>query len=240
MSIALLGFCLFPYSLAGFQRDAPRGRWLNGDRPPKTLRFVNAGSVVACPTVLDFCIDTRWSDEQTCLHPNPHLIKRCLDESCIRSPFGKARAAQELEDTYCKDFMSHAGRFCQWTEQYRCTCAPDVEDIVYANGIVLNHGDDVPAGYAPASECVYPSDNIKRMPNGAYVDIRVPGGPPVPRIPDDPKLKGDILWLDADSVPTGTVRPLAVPAQSSGSTNIGIVSVHCALVAIIFLLCSSF
>ena len=195
---------------AGYQEDATEGRWINGETPPKAPRAVLEGSRVACPDAHDFCIDTKWSDGQTCLSPNPHLIKRCLDESCIRTDFGKNRSAQLLEDTYCKDFMKSEGRLCQWTEAIRCSCPSDIEDIVFANGVILEADNfSVPPGYKLASECVYPSNNMKRMPNGAYVDVPVPGGPPVAPIPDDPKLKGDPFWKDVRNVTDATVRPLA-------------------------------
>lgn len=221
MRISLVQWLTIPYSLRAIQRNAPDGRWLNGESPPKEPRIVPEGSRVACPVGFEFCIDSRWSDAQTCLRPNPHLIKRCLDESCIGSAFGKKRAAEYLEDTYCKDFMSFEGRFCQWTEEVRCTCSPSVEDIVYANGVVLSWAEEVPEGYTLASECLYPSNNIKRMPNGAYVDVPVIGGAPVPPIPNNPKLQGDPFWKDANAGPAPTVRPLvqAIPGTMSADSS---------------------
>ena len=230
MRLSLVHLFTIPVSSSAFGRNAPDGRWLNGESPPKKPRTVPEGSRVACPLGFEFCVDSRWSDAQTCLHPNPHLIKRCLDESCIGSAFGKKRAAEYLEDTYCKDFMNFEGRFCQWTEEVRCTCSPSVEDVVYANGVVLSSAEEAPEGYTLASECVYPSNNIKRMPNGAYVDVPVTGGAPVPPIPNNPKLHGDLFWKDPNAGPAATVRPLAqaipgtMSADSSAKVNNGITS----------------
>ena len=205
-----------------YQRDAPIGRWINGEHPPSSRRSSpDDDSQVACPTSFGFCIDTRWSDPKTCLYPSPHLIKRCYDEGCIHSGFGQQRALEKLEDTYCKDFMDVEGRFCQWTEQVRCTCPAEIEDIVYANAIVVQAGGEVPEGYAVASECIYPSNNIKRMRNGAYIDVPVPGGAIPPPVPNDPKLKGDLNWVDPDSdnAPTVTLRPAPVLNAEGGETS---------------------
>lgn len=188
-------------SAASYQADAPVGRWYGSDTPPKQPRSVPGDAQVACPKEFDFCIDYRWSDAQTCLHPNPHLIKRCLDLGCIESPFGKARAAAFQEDTYCKDFMSKEGRYCQWTEQYMCRCPPEIEDLVYANGVVIRGGQAIPDGYRIVKPCIYPTGNMKRMQNGAYVDVPVPGGEIPPPMPDDPKLKGDPHWVDPRGEP---------------------------------------
>ena len=198
-----------------YQADAPSGRWLGNEVSPRAHRYPPSDAHVACPTDFNFCIDTRWSDGQTCLFPNPHLIKRCLDEGCIRSDYGKDRAEKKLEDTYCKDFMSVEGRFCQWTEEVRCSCPLEIEDIVYANGMVVKPGDSVPSGYRIASECVYPSKNIKRMPNGAYVDVPVPGETAPPPLPNDSKLKGDRFWKDPNQQ-DATLRPMGIRSNSNG------------------------
>ena len=163
---------------------------------------------MACPNKYKFCIDTRWSDPQTFLSPNPHLIKRFFDEGCIQSAYGRDRAEKNMEDTYCKDFMSFEGRFCQWTEQVRCECAEHIEDIVFANGRVIRDGDSVPAGYNIVPECIYPPKNIKRMPNGRYVDVLVPGKPALPPFHDDPKLKGN-------NAPDSTLQPVSRAAKKT-------------------------
>jgi hypothetical protein len=113
-----------------------------------------------------------------------------------------------MEDTYCKDFMSFEGRFCQWTEQVRCECAEHIEDIVFANGRVIRDGDSVPAGYNIVPECIYPPKNIKRMPNGRYVDVLVPGKPALPPFHDDPKLKGN-------NAPDSTLQPVSRAAKKT-------------------------
>jgi hypothetical protein len=199
-----------------YQYDAPQGRWLNGEYSPKLIRpALPSGAVAACPVDFDFCIDARWSDPRTCLHPLPHLIKRCFDESCIQSSFGAQRAESRLEDTYCKDFMDVEGRVCQYNDMLRCECPLDVEDVVYANALVVHPGEAMPPGYRHASECVYPSANIKRLQNGGYVDPPLPGQPAPPPIPDHPKLKGNPNWtdpVDFDDVPT---RPPLRPKGSS-------------------------
>jgi hypothetical protein len=120
--------------------------------------------------------------------------------------------------------MSREGRYCQWTEQYMCACPRDIEDIVYANGVVVMPGDAMPPGYRKAEPCIYPTGNMKRMPNGAYVDIPVPGNPLPPPIPDDPKLKGNLSWVD----PRGedhdaTLRPLPGFGANGGNNDASIV-----------------
>ena len=59
---------------------------------------------------------------------------------------------------------------------------------------------------------------MKRMPNGGYIDVPVPGGGPVPPMPDDPKLKGDLFWVDPSS-PYGTLRP--APAFKNAGKPVG-------------------
>ena len=209
MRVSFLSVSLCPVlAIAYYQGDAPEGRWYGNERPPKHPRSVPANARVACPSEFNFCIDYKWSDAQTCMHPNPHLIKRCMDEGCIQSDFGKARAAELLEDTYCKDFMSREGRFCQWTEQVKCHCPKGEEDIVFANGIIIKPGDSIPSGYKLTESCVYPTPNMKRMPNGAYVDVPIPGGPVPPPIPNDAKLKGNLSWVDPREANGGTRRPV--------------------------------
>ncbi len=200
-----------------YQYDAPPGRWLNGEQSPGHARpALPTGAVPACPGDLDFCIDSRWSDAQTCLYPMPHLIKRCFDESCIQSPFGGERAQNRLEDTYCKDFMDVEGRVCQYNDALRCQCPADIEDIVYANAVVVHQGESMPPGYRFAPECVYPSANIKRLQNGGYVDPPLPGHPVPPMIPDDPKLKGNLTWVDPSD--DATTRPPLRPRGNGGSS----------------------
>jgi hypothetical protein len=218
-----------------FQADAPKGRWLNGETPPKNQRHLPAGTTVACPTDFSFCVDTKWSDAQTCLHPNPHLIKRCMDLGCIESPFGRARAAAFEEDTYCKDFMSREGRYCQWTEKYMCNCPSHVEDIVFANAIIVNANEPLPHGYRIAKECIYPTPNMKRMPNGAYVDVPIPGEPLPPPIPDDPKLKGNLSWVDPrGEAPDATLRPRPELQADRGTSNAS-PQILCIMLAVIAL-----
>lgn len=208
-------------SQKSYQRDAPDGRWLEGEHGPSFPRSSpSSDSRVACPNSFSFCIDTRWSDARTCIYPNPHLIKRCYDEGCIRSDFGQDRITQGLPDTYCKDFMDVEGRFCQWTEQVRCTCTEEDEDIVYANSVVVAAGNPMPEGYRTASECIYPTNNLKRMPNGAYVDVPVPGKPSPPPIPNDAKLQGDLNWVDPNAPteePTTTRKPAPMKNKQDSS-----------------------
>lgn len=198
-----------------YQRDAPEGRWLEGEHKPTSARDAPEAGRLACPHSFDFCIDTRWSDARTCMYPNPHLIKRCYDEGCIRSEFGVARSNAGEEDTYCKDFMDIEGRFCQWTESVRCTCSDNVEDIVFANAVTVYNL--VPEGYRMASECVYPSNNFKRMPNGAYLDVPVLGQPSPPAVPSDPKLMGDQFWTEKEEEDSATMKPLLNKLNSKSS-----------------------
>ena len=215
-----------------YQGDAPEGRWYGKETPPKHPRTPPTDAQIACPSEFKFCIDYKWSDAQTCLHPNPHLVKRCMDEGCIQSEFGKSRGAQQLEDTYCKDFMNREGRFCQWTEEVKCHCPKKEEDIVFANGIVVRPGDSVPSGYSIVSSCIYPTPNMKRMPNGAYVDVPIPGGPVPPPIPGDAKLKGDPAWVDPKDA-GGQVRPVPRFDQDNSSTKTTPIFVSAALAIMI-------
>jgi hypothetical protein len=204
-----------------YQYDAPQGRWLNNEHPPHHVRApVPLGGITACPVDYDFCIDSRWSDDRTCMYPMPHLIKRCFDESCIQSPFGIERAGNRLEDTYCKDFMDVEGRVCQYNDAQRCECPSEIEEIVYANAVVVHQGESVPPGYKAVSECVYPSANIKRLQNGGYVDPPLPGQPAPPAIPDHPKLKGNLTWSDPLGADDVSTRPPLRP-RANGSGGVG-------------------
>jgi len=218
-----------------FQYDAPTGRWLDGEYIPRQARpALTEGSMAACPTTKDFCIDTRWSDARTCLYPMPHLIKRCYDESCIQSSFGFERKQANLEDTYCKDFMDVEGRVCQYNDFKKCTCPSDIEDVAYANAVVVYKGESVPPGYRIAPECIYPSANIKRLQNGGYVDPPLPGQPFPPAIPDHPKLQGDLFWKDPADIPVSTLPPLR-PRSGDSSKSTAVPSAAVLAISVIIL-----
>ena len=77
-----------------------------------------------------------------------------------------------------------------------CRCPQEAEDLVYANRVALRHCDSIPDGYKITKPCIYPTANMKHMQNGAYMDIPMPGGEIPPPMPNDPKLKGNLSWVD--------------------------------------------
>ncbi len=220
-----------------FGEYAPDGVWLFGQQPPRRKRPVPApGSIVTCPVQpdMDFCIDTMWSDDLTCLHPMPHLIKRCYDVGCLSSEFGQERMLGRKEDTYCKDYMGREGRFCQWSDVIRCSCSD--EQIVYVNAIAVPQGEPIPEGYSKAGKCAYPTNNIKRYPNGKYEEVPVMFGEQPPTVPPHPKLLGDPNWKDPFAEPTATPRPaprLAPRVENPNSVS-GVSVAILVLVAAVF------
>ena len=101
-----------------------------------------------------------------------------------------------------------------------CNCPSHIEDVVYANGVVVMPGDAMPEGYRKAEPCIYPTGNMKRMPNGAYVDIPVPGEPLPPPMPDDAKLKGNLSWVDPRGESNdATLRPLPGFSSTDGNND---------------------
>ena len=122
-----------------------------GDAPP--------GTVAACPTERDYCIDSRFSDHGTCMHPSPETIKECLDDTCAAHPGNDAIFQEHKEDSHCKDWQqSPEGRVCHWTSDVFCSCP--TFSIVYTNAVFVPIGGVAPLGYAVAEQCKY-ADNYK-------------------------------------------------------------------------------
>lgn len=124
----------------------------NADRFHET-RLVPRYHKAACPTDREYCIDTRYSDAGTCMHPSPLEIKKCLDESCRILPENQAIFEEFHEDSYCKEYQSPSGRVCQWTA-IPCTCAST--PIRYTNAVFVTSSDVLPSSHAVAHTCQYP------------------------------------------------------------------------------------
>ena len=128
------------------------------------------GYRVACPNDRMYCIDYQTSDNGTCMHPDPVEVKRCYDDSCIRSPWGPSVRRKQNEDTYCKDFMTPQGRLCQWIDNVPCTC--ESKSILYYSGEFIAPGEPIPQGFAEAFPCTYPLDLIRRAAEEAALKAR--------------------------------------------------------------------
>jgi hypothetical protein len=128
------------------------------------------GFTVACPADRPWCIDYQRSDNGTCMHPDPLEIKRCYDTSCMASPLAPIVFRTQGEQTYCKDFMTPAGRVCQWIDGAACTCV--TKSIMYYDGLFVAPGQPIPTGFIPAQPCVYPLDIIKRAAEEAAMKAR--------------------------------------------------------------------
>ncbi len=152
----------------------------------------------------------------------PHLIKRCYDVGCLSSEFGEERRLARKEDTYCKDYMGREGRFCQWSDVRKCTCTE--EKIVYANAIPVPVSELIPEGYAKARPCAYPTNNIKRYPNGKYEEVPVVFGEQPPTVPPHPKLLGDPNWKDPmdEVVATPRQAPRLAPRVDGTNSALGV------------------
>jgi hypothetical protein len=130
--------------------------------------------VAACPTDRDYCIDSRYSDEGTCMYPSPETIKECLDDTCAAHPANEAIFRSKKEDSYCKDWQkSPEGRVCHWTSDVFCSCPKF--SIVYTNAVFVPIGNGAPQGYAVAQQCKY-ADNYKAKNKRADED-QVDAGP---------------------------------------------------------------
>lgn len=135
-------------------------RFLFGVLQRRRTRNLPAGKIAVCPSDRQFCIDTRKSDETTCLYPDPLTIKLCLDDSCKAIPENDQILAQYGEDSYCKDFMAMPeGRLCHWSMS-SCTC--DKFDLTYVDALIINSEDAIPSGWKAVGQCEYP-DNYKAV-----------------------------------------------------------------------------
>lgn len=115
---------------------------------------------VACPADRPYCIDYKMSDNGTCMYPDPLEIKRCYDASCQNSPWAPIVFRTQGEQTYCKDFMTPAGRVCQWIDGAACTCSS--KSISYYDGVFIGPGEPMPVGFTQANPCTYPLDLIRQ------------------------------------------------------------------------------
>lgn len=135
-------------------------RFIFGVLQRRRARALPSGKMALCPTDRTFCIDTRKSDETTCLHPDPLSIKICLDKSCLALLENERIFAERGDDSYCKDFMAMPeGRLCHWSMS-PCTC--DQFDLTYVDALIINTEDAIPRGWEAVGECEYP-DNYKAV-----------------------------------------------------------------------------
>lgn len=118
------------------------------------------GHTVVCPSDRAYCIDYRASDNGTCMYPDPLEIKRCYDSSCINSPWNALVYKTHGENSYCKDFMTPAGRVCQWADNQACTCT--TKSIAYYDAEFIPPGESIPLGFSQANPCTYPLDVIRK------------------------------------------------------------------------------
>ena len=170
-------------------------------------RTLPEGARAACPTDRNYCIDSRKSDELTCMYPAPLTLKVCMDESCQRAPSNAEIFRVHGEDSYCKDYQTTPeGRVCHWTQDVFCTCSKF--NIVYVDAKAVAAADPIPVGWRVTRPCVYP-DNYKAA------NLREDNGPgptmqPAPRVGGQQPRMGN---SDAtDSVSAGSVLFLAVLA----------------------------
>ena len=127
---------------------------LPGRSPVTTLPV---GVQVACPRDRDYCIDTRNSGADVCMHPSPLTIKKCLDHSCEVMPGSEQIFKQYGEDSYCKDFQLASGRVCHWTTT-PCTC--NSMDLSYVVAVKVTALSPAPSNYRVTRPCEY-ADNYK-------------------------------------------------------------------------------
>ncbi len=122
-------------------------------------RRVGSGRRALCPRGdKKYCIDTRFSDEATCMYPDPTTVKICLDESCFEMPENEKIFEKYGEDSYCKDYMNTPeGRLCHWS-MVPCTC--NKFDLEYVDARIVYETDPIPAGWHEVQACEYP-DNFK-------------------------------------------------------------------------------
>ncbi len=118
------------------------------------------GHTVVCPSDRAYCIDYRASDNGTCMYPDPLEIKRCYDSSCINSAWNALVFKTHGENSYCKDFMTPAGRVCQWADNQACTCT--TKSIAYYDAEFIPPGESIPLGFSQVYPCTYTLDVIKR------------------------------------------------------------------------------
>jgi hypothetical protein len=118
------------------------------------------GHRVVCPSDRAYCIDYKASDNGTCMYPDPIEIKACYDSSCVNSAWNPVVFRVHGENSYCKDFMTPAGRVCQWADGQACTC--DAKSIQYYDAEFIPPGESIPEGYSEVYPCTYPLDVIRR------------------------------------------------------------------------------
>jgi len=128
------------------------------------------GHKVVCPIDRAYCIDYKGSDNGTCMSPDPIEIKACYDSSCINSVWNPMVFRIHGENSYCKDFMTPAGRVCQWADGHACTC--DAKSIHYYDAEFIPPGEDIPPGFEQVYPCTYPLDIIRRAAEEAALKAR--------------------------------------------------------------------
>ena len=127
---------------------------------PGPPRVPPPNHVTVCPSDRAYCVDFRASDNGTCMYPDPLEIKRCYDSSCINSPWNALVFRTQGENSYCKDFMTPAGRVCQWADNQACTC--NTKSIMYYDAEFIPPGENIPPGFSQVYPCTYPLDVIRR------------------------------------------------------------------------------
>ena len=127
---------------------------------PGPPRIPSPGHTPVCPSDRAYCIDYKASDNGTCMYPDPLEIKRCYDSSCINSPWNALVFRTHGENSYCKDFMTPAGRVCQWADNQACTC--NTKSIMYYDAEFIPPGETIPPGFSQVYPCTYPLDVIRR------------------------------------------------------------------------------
>ena len=127
---------------------------------PGPPRVPPPGHTTVCPSDRAYCIDYKASDNGTCMYPDPLEIKRCYDSSCINSAWNALVYRTHGENSYCKDFMTPAGRVCQWADNQACTC--NTKSITYYDAEFIPPGEDIPQGFSQVYPCTYPLDVIRR------------------------------------------------------------------------------
>ena len=127
---------------------------------PGPPRIPPPGHTPVCPSDRAYCIDYKASDNGTCMYPDPLEIKRCYDNSCINSAWNALVYRTHGENSYCKDFMTPAGRVCQWADNQACTC--NAKSITYYDAEFIPPGESIPEGFSQVYPCTYPLDVIRR------------------------------------------------------------------------------
>ena len=174
---------------------------------------LSGGKTALCPSGdKQYCIDTRFSDETTCLYPDPTTIKICLDEGCFNMPENEKIFAKYGEDSYCKDYMTTPeGRLCHWS-MTPCTC--DKYDLEYVDARVIYSSDPIPTGWQEVKACEYP-DNFKAENRRQNNDDQGGKRRPVPKFNNQGAGSGNSADLSIITNPTVIVSLILVSSLLS-------------------------